>query len=124
MGWARKRNAVELDGDEDDEDDGAADTEGRREGRGVLRRGRMMVTPSVVDFEVEIPRKTTAARRKEVRLNDLGHRIAWLQSRVFHGRKMLLQRSCESFFLSSSPCVRYCGVDYLLDRNRLGRERS
>jgi len=38
-----------------------------------------------------------AVRGKEVRLNDLGYRMAWLQSRVFAGRTVFLQRALESY---------------------------
>jgi hypothetical protein len=45
--------------------------------------------------EVAIPRMRRLFRGKEVRLNDLGYRMAWLQSRVFAGRTVFLQRACE-----------------------------
>ncbi len=87
----------------DAEDDGAVETEGRRaNSRGGSSsggsRGRMMVKVPLVDGqegEVAIPGMRKGTRGKEVRLNDLGYRMAWLQSRVFAGRTVFLQRACE-----------------------------
>lgn len=83
----------------DAEDDGTTDTEGRRAGRGsTSRRGRTMVKVPMgegEEGEVAIPRMRKVFRGKEVRLNDLGYRMAWLQSRVFAGRTVFLQRACE-----------------------------
>jgi hypothetical protein len=45
--------------------------------------------------EIAIPRMRKSIRGKEVRLNDLGYRMAWLQSRVFAGRTVFLQRACK-----------------------------
>jgi hypothetical protein len=83
----------------DVDDDGTTETEGRRAGRGsVSRRGRTMVKVPMAEGqegEVAIPRMRRLFRGKEVRLNDLGYRMAWLQSRVFAGRTVFLQRACE-----------------------------
>jgi hypothetical protein len=49
--------------------------------------------------DVAIPRMRRVFRGKEVRLNDLGYRMAWLQSRVFAGRTVFLQRAREFSFL-------------------------
>lgn len=93
------------------EDDGTTDTEGRRAGRGGGRRGRTMVKVPMGDGqegEVAIPRMRKVFRGKEVRLNDLGYRMAWLQSRVFAGRTVFLQRareSCPLFMFSFSPSL-------------------
>jgi hypothetical protein len=60
--------------------------------------------------EVEVPRLSRKRHTKELLLNDLGYRMSWSQSRVFAGRMLFLQRSCESplslvsFFLSSLSC--------------------
>src|SRR3569833_616701 len=78
--------------DDLDEDDGDVDTEGRRSGAGRSGRGKVLVKVPVGDgeeTELAIPRMRKAARGKEVRLNDLGYRMAWLQSRVFAGRAVL-----------------------------------
>jgi hypothetical protein len=88
----------EDDLDDAGEDDGATDTEGRRSGRGPASRGKVMVKVPMADgseAEIAIPRMRKASRGKEVRLNDLGYRMAWLQSRVFAGRTVFLQRACE-----------------------------
>jgi hypothetical protein len=85
----------------DVEDDGTTETEGRGSGRGsVSRRGRSMVKVPLAEgqeCELAIPRMRRVIRSKEVRLNDLGYRMAWLQSRVFAGRTVFLQRACECF---------------------------
>lgn len=87
----------------DAEDDGATETEGRRVGRGsVSSRGRTMVKVPMAEGqegEVSIPRMRRVFRGKEVRLNDLGYRMAWLQSRVFAGRTVFLQRACEFSYM-------------------------
>lgn len=79
----------------DIEDDGNQETEGRE----ASRRGasRMVKVPIGEDREQEIavPRMRKTARAREVKLNDLGYRMAWLQSRVFSGRTVFLQRACE-----------------------------
>ncbi|KAK4674030.1 hypothetical protein QC763_116970 [Podospora pseudopauciseta] len=82
------------------EDDGTTDTEGRRAGRGARSRGRTMVKVPMgegQEGEVAIPRMRKGFRGKEVRLNDLGYRMAWLQSRVFAGRTVFLQRALDCY---------------------------
>ncbi|KAL2016451.1 hypothetical protein VTK56DRAFT_3502 [Thermocarpiscus australiensis] len=86
----------------DAEDDGTTDTEGRRHGRrgSTARRGRTMVKVPMGDGqegEVAIPRMRKMFRGKEVRLNDLGYRMAWLQSRVFAGKTVFLQRALDCY---------------------------
>jgi len=88
----------------DIEDDGTAETEGRRAGRGSGKLAKTMVKVPMSEGqegEVAIPRIRKTFRGKEVRLNDLGYRMAWLQSRVFAGRTVFLQRACE---LSPALC--------------------
>jgi len=81
------------------EDDGAAETEGRHAGRGSAARTdtTLVRVPGTEgnDTDVAIPLMHKATRGKEVRLNDLGYRMAWLQSRVFAGRTVFLQRACK-----------------------------
>lgn len=95
------------------EDDGTADTEGRRASRGAAgARGRSMVKVPMSDGtegEVAIPRMRRAYRGKEVRLNDLGFRMAWLQSRVFAGRTIFLQRARKFSRYSTMPCFERSG---------------
>ncbi|KAF3765161.1 hypothetical protein M406DRAFT_258392 [Cryphonectria parasitica EP155] len=84
----------------DVEDDGSAETDGRRAGRGVSGRGKTMVKVPCSDgsdIELAIPKMRKAIRGKEVRLNDLGYRMAWLQSRVFAGRPVFLQRALDCY---------------------------
>ncbi|KAK4157004.1 hypothetical protein C8A00DRAFT_12113 [Chaetomidium leptoderma] len=97
----------------DVEDDGVTETEGRssRPGRGSgsvsgsvppssSRHGRTMVKVPMAEGqegEVAIPRMRRVFRGKEVRLNDLGYRMAWLQSRVFAGRTVFLQRALDCY---------------------------
>lgn len=83
----------------DAEDDGT-ETDGRRAGRGVGGRGKTMVKVPCSDgteVEVAIPKLRKGIRGKEVRLNDLGYRMAWLQSRVFAGRPVFLQRALDCY---------------------------
>lgn len=88
----------------DDSDDGNEETEGREisRGRGRTRagRGRGKTTVKVPmgegrESELTVPRTRKSIRGKEVRLNELGCRMAWLQSRVFAGRTLFLQRASE-----------------------------
>lgn len=55
-----------------------------------------------VESEVAVPRMRKALRRKQVRLNDLGCRMAWLQSRAFAGRRIFLQKACTLYPTSPS----------------------
>ena len=61
------------------------------------------------DSQVAVPRMRKGLRRKQVRLNDLGCRMAWLQSRAFAGRRIFLQKACKSIFASivSQSCASY-----------------
>jgi len=79
------------------EDDGHVQTEGR--GIGASRRDRLVVMvkvplPNGDETELPVPRTKKAFRAKEVRINDLGYRLSWLQSRTFHQRKTYLQKAC------------------------------
>lgn len=96
------------------EDDGVTETEGRRAGRGgsaslsAAKRSRTLVkVPMAEGQEVElaIPRMRRSFRGKEVRLNDLGYRMAWLQSRVFSGRTVFLQRAREFYTWTYPLCL-------------------
>jgi hypothetical protein len=83
---------------EDHDDDGTEETEGRESSRrGVNRTGKEMVKVPMGESsgEIAIPRMRKSTRGREVRLNDLGYRMAWLQSRVFAGRTVFLQRACK-----------------------------
>ncbi|KAH8729635.1 hypothetical protein BGZ61DRAFT_475220 [Ilyonectria robusta] len=85
---------------EDQDDDGIEETEGRDAGRrGGNRNGKQMVKVPMGEAqgEIAIPRMMKTTRGKEVRLNDLGYRMAWLQSRVFAGRTVFLQRALDCY---------------------------
>ncbi|KAH7175522.1 hypothetical protein EDB81DRAFT_896014 [Dactylonectria macrodidyma] len=85
---------------EDQDDDGIEETEGRDAGRrGGNRNGKKMVKVPMGESqgEIAIPRMRKITRGKEVRLNDLGYRMAWLQSRVFAGRTVFLQRALDCY---------------------------
>lgn len=61
--------------------------------------GRTTVpAPSLeADADIEVPKLSRKKHRKDLLLNDLGYRMSWSQSRVFAGRMLFLQRSCECF---------------------------
>ena len=46
-------------------------------------------------MQIANPRMRRSIRGKEVKLNDLGYRMTWHQSRVFSGRVVFLQKACE-----------------------------
>jgi hypothetical protein len=81
----------------DVEDDGIQETEGRQHGR--PGRTRMVKVPMSGDRDAEaaIPRTRRSTRAQETKLNDLGYRMAWLQSRVFSGRTVFLQRALDCY---------------------------
>ncbi|KAK2007574.1 hypothetical protein LZ32DRAFT_46318 [Colletotrichum eremochloae] len=85
--------------DADEEDDGVEETEGRGSRRGAGNSKSMVKVPigENTEGEVAIPRMRKSVRGKEVRLNDLGYRMAWLQSRVFAGRTVFLQRALDCY---------------------------
>lgn len=84
---------------QEDFDDGVEVEGGRAPGaRGSASRETSMVKVPLSDGhngEVAVPRLRKTSRGREVRLNDLGYRMAWLQSRVFAGRTVFLQRACK-----------------------------
>lgn len=62
---------------------------------GRSRRSKTMVLVPMADGEGEVatPRMRKNQRDKEVKLNELGYRMTWHQSRVFAGRIIFLQRA-------------------------------
>lgn len=84
---------------DDTSDDGIQDTDGRD----ASRRGSRRTTSAFVrvplpgrpDGEILVPKMKSLRRARELKLNDMGHRMAWLQSRVFSGRNLVLQRACK-----------------------------
>lgn len=82
-----------FEGDDADDDDIAAG--------GRPRRGRTMVSVPLADggeAEVACPRMRKSVRSKEVKLNDLGYRMTWHQSRVFADKTVFLQKACKFYF--------------------------
>ena len=83
----------------DQSDDGTQETEGRSNVRSRARRIAAEMVRQPVNDEGDdvfaINRMTKSTRQKYVKLNDLGYRMAWLQSRVFAGRPVFMQRACE-----------------------------
>ena len=78
----------------DDHDDGV-EVEPRG---GRKERGRMSVNVPLAEGaegEVEVPKMRKSFRSKEVRLNDLGYRMTWHQSRVFADKTVFLQKARE-----------------------------
>ncbi|KAH8816924.1 hypothetical protein F5884DRAFT_239537 [Xylogone sp. PMI_703] len=90
-------------GDEDfnGDDDGVLSVEGGSRGRKLAReRARTMVSvpvPDGTEVEVATPRMKKFQRRKEARLNDLGYRMTWHQSRVFADKTVFLQKALDSY---------------------------
>ncbi|KJZ75938.1 hypothetical protein HIM_04762 [Hirsutella minnesotensis 3608] len=86
---------------DDMSDDGIEETEGRDAShhRGQKSTGEVVNVTMAEgqDGEATIPRTRKSRRGKEVRLNDLAYRMAWLQSRVFAGRTVFLQRALDCY---------------------------
>lgn len=64
-------------------------------------RGKKMVTVQLVNGEeghVAVPATRKSVRSKEVKLNDLGYRMTWHQSRVFADKTVFLQKACKCVF--------------------------
>lgn len=80
-------------------DDVQDDEKQETEGRNTSRRGakRMVKVPmgNGREQDIAVPNTLKTTRAREVKLNDLGYRMAWLQSRVFSGRTVFLQRACK-----------------------------
>ena len=93
---------------EDDVEDGA---EGQGVGLGVAEMSRGMQVGMVTvhvrmveerEGKLKVPGLGRRAKERENKLNDLGYRMCWSQSRVFSGRVVFLQKSCEWPAFSSS----------------------
>lgn len=75
------------------------DPEGGPEDDDQATRGRTLVPvplPDGNEGEVHVPKISRAKKGKEIKLNDLGYRMNWSQSRVFAGRTMFLQKARET----------------------------
>ncbi|KAJ6786796.1 hypothetical protein PWT90_03137 [Aphanocladium album] len=82
---------------DDASDDGIQETDGRGTGRRGSRTASSVSVkvplPDSHTGEMCVPRMRRSRRERELKLNDMGHRMAWLQSRVFSGRNLFLQRA-------------------------------
>jgi hypothetical protein len=82
----------------EEDDDDSADANGTD---GPSGRGKTMVPitfPDGNELSLSAPRMRKTQREKEVKLNELGYRMTWLQTRVFAGRTVFLQKSRRSNF--------------------------
>ncbi|KAI1401484.1 hypothetical protein F4819DRAFT_486511 [Hypoxylon fuscum] len=98
---------------EDDLSDDGVEVDGGRTGRARRSnmRERVMVKVPISegsDDEVAIPRIRKGSRIKEVRLNDLAYRMAWMHSRVFAGKTVFLQRALDCY--RNKTCTAIEGV--------------
>ncbi|KAF2968520.1 hypothetical protein GQX73_g5018 [Xylaria multiplex] len=87
---------------EDDLSDHDVEVDSGRMGRSRTNRTRDRVLVKVpmangIQGEVAIPRMRNSIRTKEVRLNDLGYRMAWLNGRPFAGRTIFMQRALDCY---------------------------
>jgi len=77
------------------------------EDSGRTRRGRTMVQVPLADggeAEIATPRMRKSQRAKEVKINELGYRMTWHQSRVFADKTVFLQKACEYSFKKKHQC--------------------
>jgi hypothetical protein len=101
---------------EEDEDD-TVEVDGGRAGPSAGRgrgKGKMMVSVPLADggeAEVGVPRMRKSIRRKEVKLNDLGYRMTWHQSRVFAGKTVFLQKALDSYRAKVATTMTATGKD-------------
>ncbi|EPE34990.1 hypothetical protein GLAREA_10685 [Glarea lozoyensis ATCC 20868] len=86
---------------ENEDYDDAVEVEASGSSRGGRKeRGRNTTKVPLADGgegEVEIPRIRRSVRTKEVRLNDLGYRMTWHQSRVFADKTVFLQKALDAY---------------------------
>jgi len=104
--------------DQDDSDDGRS------------RRGRIMVQVPIgngAEGEVSTPRMRKSMRSKEVRLNELGYRMTWQQSRVFSDKTIFLQKALDSYRNKTLAALESAGQDVANTtphfQTRLGKKR-
>lgn len=87
---------------EDEDDSVEVEASGRDRGR------KMMVTVPLTDggeAEVGVPKMRKSIRSKEVKLNDLGYRMTWHQSRVFADKTVFLQKARKFSRTRSLGCL-------------------
>lgn len=105
-------------------DDGIQETEGRDTShhRAPKPVGEVVKVTMAEghDGEATIPRTRNSRRGKEVRLNDLAYRMAWLQSRVFAGRTVFLQRARECGHVAVEDMIADHGSQWTVTATRRG----
>lgn len=80
-------------------DDDNADEDGAS-GDGPSSRGKTFVRvplPDGTETSLAAPRIRKSQRMKEVKINELGYRMTWHQSRVFAGRTVFLQKALDCY---------------------------
>jgi hypothetical protein len=108
----RRQNAVHRrsyfpvqmpDSEETSKDDRFVSAEMNVNDGGLPTTGRISVPVHSLEGEgeIEVPQLTRAKRGKEEKVNELGYRMAWGQSRAFAGRTVFLQKSRTSGLASS-----------------------
>ncbi|XMA19251.1 hypothetical protein WAI453_012042 [Rhynchosporium graminicola] len=85
-----------VEGDWNDVDGGDEVDAGGRGARGRKMKCKVPL-PSGEDGEVDAPVMRKSVRSKEVKLNDLGYRMTWHQSRVFADKTVFLQKALDSY---------------------------
>lgn len=83
--------------EEGDEVDGGAPT---------LGKTSLSIQGSDGELEVDVPQISKSKRAREQKINELGHRMAWGQGRVFSGRPIFLARACSSHPVVGAPIDR------------------
>ncbi|KIV77106.1 hypothetical protein PV11_08937 [Exophiala sideris] len=73
--------------------------EGEEVDGGPPTLGKTVVSVQTVDgeAEVDVPQISKSKRGREQKLNELGHRMAWGQGRVFSGRPIFLARALDAY---------------------------
>ncbi|KAI0203388.1 hypothetical protein F4808DRAFT_449317 [Astrocystis sublimbata] len=104
----------DLDDDEEDEEDMEVEGGPGRSRTNRTRDRRVMVKVPVStggEGEVAIPRMRHSHRLKEVRLNDLGFRLAWLNGRPFAGRNVFMQRALDCYRIKTRKACEDINMD-------------
>ncbi|TVY45590.1 hypothetical protein LSUB1_G000948 [Lachnellula subtilissima] len=100
---------------ESDDFDGGDEVEPSGSTRGGRReKGRMAVNVPLTDGgegEVEVPKMRNSVRSKEVKLNDLGYRLTWHQSRVFADKTVFLQKALDAYRAKVLDSMQGAGKD-------------
>jgi len=79
------------------------------------------------NMTVPTPPPSSAKRKKENDLNELGYRMSWSQSRVFAGRTMFLQRALDAYRNKMRSSMMAAGTDVATSaphlETRVGKRR-